>query len=429
MKKLLVILAALLITVTTFAQVPALKTVKKGSPIQIGNQPAQTMSQQKNGNASFWFEFTTALENYWGEELEGFGPPIQCDFRGLYPFPNGNTPVQFMSLGQVFDWNYSCWDYFYNGQEIYSDVMVPYLAESNSYSIDSVKLCFSYKRGTNVDASVVDTLAFSYILNMDNEQVHTLSSSSGPAFSMLYVPYNESIYMADYASLDNSVTLTSTANIVYDKIPLTVDDVTDSTYFYYVTIPTPAGLTGITGKKMAVTFTFIPGNDDRTAASIIGTDLNTFRTLMSDDPRENYNNWGTTEMLEDVNGGLFTDSSSFDPSDGWYGAYNPNCFWIGNPHPYLGLKITCNDCAIVNVKDMETKNITVSPNPATNNIKVNLAGEGKANVQLFNLVGQLVYSETATTNTTINVADLHSGIYMLKVSQNGKVYTSKVVVK
>jgi len=78
---------------------------------------------------------------------------------------------------------------------------------------------------------------------------------------------------------------------------------------------------------------------------------------------------------------------------------------------------------------LKKTNLTVYPNPATNNFTVNTGNDEKATIQLFNIVGQQVYSETFTGSTNVSVANLHSGVYMLKVNQNGKVNTTKVVVK
>lgn len=91
--------------------------------------------------------------------------------------------------------------------------------------------------------------------------------------------------------------------------------------------------------------------------------------------------------------------------------------------------MTCNDCGVVNVPEIEKNNLTVYPNPATNKFTVDLGNDEKANIQLFNLVGQQVYNETITGSAQVNVSNLHSGVYMLKVNQNGKVTTTKVVVK
>ena len=109
--------------------------------------------------------------------------------------------------------------------------------------------------------------------------------------------------------------------------------------------------------------------------------------------------------------------------------YYPAPFWSTLHYPYIMPKLSCSDCAIIGVEEMEKENISVYPNPATNKFTVNLAGSEKANIEMFNLVGQKVYNCTATEKAEINVSSFRPGIYMLKVSQNGQVYTSKVVVK
>ena len=222
------------------------------------------------------------------------------------------------------------------------------------------------------------------------------------------------------------------STIIYDKIPLTPEDVTideeGEPTFYYLTLPTPEGLSNLSQKQMAVTVTFIPGCA-RTPNSLIGTDLSEFRTALYDDPREGYGDWGTPEVLEDYQLGLFHDADNFKPSSYFYNVYQPNIFWGGNPKPWISLRVTCNDCETVNVPELEKNNLTVYPNPATNHFTVNTGNDEKASIQLFNIVGQQVYSETFTGSTTVNVANLHSGVYMLKVNQNGKVNTTKVVVK
>ena len=135
------------------------------------------------------------------------------------------------------------------------------------------------------------------------------------------------------------------------------------------------------------------------------------------------------ELLEDYQMGLFTDGDNFVTGNYFYNVYQPNIFWGGNPKPWISLLVSCDNCETVDVPELEKKNLTVYPNPATNHFTVNTGNDEKASIQLFNIVGQQVYSETFTGSTTVNVANLHSGVYMLKVNQNGKVNTTKVVVK
>ena len=431
MKRFYMLLAALLIVSISFAQISTTQKVVKtdGKTMVIKGKPA-TANQSKAVN-SYWFNMIEDAINYYGvDEPSGFAPPIQCDTLGLYPFSSGNSPVQFCSLGQVYDWSSQWWNDFYDFTGAAANI--PHMPSGNSYSIDSIQMIFSYARGTNVPATVVDTVAISYIIGFDPEEdVRVLSTQAdGPVFIMPALPYNNTTYMASTTSMTTSGftnTLDNT-NIVYDKIPLTVEDTTGGS-FYYLTLPAPAGLTNITQKQMAVAVTFIPGND-RTPNSVIGTDLNEFRTAMYDDPRDGYDGtWGTPEILEDYQVGLFTDADNFISSAYFYNVYQPNLFWGGNPKPWIALRVTCNDCGVVNVPEIEKNNLTVYPNPATNKFTVDLGNDEKANIQLFNLVGQQVYSETITGSAQVNVSNLHSGVYMLKVNQNGKVTTTKVVVK
>jgi hypothetical protein len=436
MKKLYVLLAAMLIASVSFAQVTTQKVVKKdGMTINIKSMPSKATTHQRTAN-SFWFNLIDDAISYYGEEAEGFAPPIQCDTLGLYPFTDGNKPVQFCSIGQVYDWSHSCWGDMYNYTGAPENV--PYMPDATSYSVDSIQLIYQYTRGTNVAASVVDTLAIAYVIGLGEDDVRYLGSydeqgNFQAAFSMPLIPFGHTTYLptttpATTTGLTNSL---DESTIIYDKIPLTADDETigsdgDATFFV-LSVPTPSGLENLSQKQLVVIATFIPGCD-RTPASMIGTDLSEFRTALYDDPREGYSDYYTEEVLNDYQVGLFHDADNF-VSGSWYNIYQPNMFWEGNPKPWISLLVTCNDCGIVNVPEIEKNNITVYPNPATNNFTVNLGNDEKANIQLFNIVGQQVYSENITGSAQVNVANLHSGVYMLKINQNGKSYTTKVVVK
>ena len=435
MKKFYVLLAAMLIVSVSFAQITSTKKVVKtdGKAINIKGTPA-TIDYQKNATNTFWFNLIEDAYSYYGTDPDGFAPPIQCDTLGLFNFTEGPAPVQFGSVGQVYNWKHDSWDYMYN----YSGAPenIPYMPSASSYTIDSIQMIYLYSRGTNVAASVVDTIAISYIIGLDeSNDISQLASSGNPVFIMPVLPFNNTTFTAS-TTCETSSGLTNNleaSTIIIDKIPLTADDETidpddGEATFFYLTLPTPAELTNTSAEQIVVIVTFIPGCD-RTPTSVIGTDLSTFRTPLYGDPRDGYADWGTPEVLGDYQLGLFTDADNFKAGGYFYNVYQPNLFFGSNPKPWINLRVTCNNCEVVNVPELDKNNVTVYPNPATNNFTVNLGNDEKANIQLFNIVGQQVYSETITGSAQVNVANLRSGVYMLKINQNGKSYTTKVVVK
>ena len=435
MKKLSIFVVAMLIASFSFAQVSTTQkqmVVKSdGMTLQLKGKPAP---QQQKATGSYWFNLIEDAILFFGEETDYSFPVIQCDTYNLVHYTDGDAHNQFNSLGQVFDWSHSSWDEMYNYTGAPENV--PYMPGADSYSIDSIMLSWYYGRGTNVPATVVDTIAISYVIGIDPSQdVYNLGSHDEagnfvPAFSMPLIPFNHTTFMASTTPDPSQSGLANTlesATVIYDKIPLTVDDTTGNSVPYF-SLPVPAGLSNLTQKQIAVIVTFIPGCE-RTTSSVIGEDLDRFQLLMYDDPREGYSTAGSEQLLSDYQMGLFHDADNFKVNNAWYPIYQPNIFFGGNPKPSIGLHVTCNDCGIVNVPEIEKTNMTVYPNPATNHFTVNMGNDEKASIQLFNIVGQQVYSETFTGSTNVSVANLRSGVYMLKVNQNGKVNTTKVVVK
>jgi hypothetical protein len=73
-----------------------------------------------------------------------------------------------------------------------------------------------------------------------------------------------------------------------------------------------------------------------------------------------------------------------------------------------------------------TGEFKVYPNPAKGFINVAIPINTIFSTEIYSSTGQLV-SKT-NNQPTINVSKLNSGIYILKVSYNGKTYTKKVVI-
>lgn len=79
--------------------------------------------------------------------------------------------------------------------------------------------------------------------------------------------------------------------------------------------------------------------------------------------------------------------------------------------------------------DVSSVSINVYPNPTTNEINISTLANID-DVELVNTLGQIVYkSEVNTNSTNINVKNFERGTYFVKVRTNGKVSTSKIIVK
>jgi len=74
-------------------------------------------------------------------------------------------------------------------------------------------------------------------------------------------------------------------------------------------------------------------------------------------------------------------------------------------------------------------NVSIYPNPSnTGLVTIETASNEAAAVEVYNLLGKQVISQTLT-NSTLNVANLSSGVYLVKVSVEGKSATKKLVIE
>ena len=123
-----------------------------------------------------------------------------------------------------------------------------------------------------------------------------------------------------------------------------------------------------------------------------------------------------------------TVGSSENPleEDGTYYVYvlpynNAHALGTTNANP---LSVTASS-----LNDVATASVSVYPNPTSNNITVSSLQKIN-NVEIINTLGQVVYSDnTAANGYSINVKNFERGTYFVKVRTNGKVSTSKVIVK
>jgi outer membrane protein assembly factor BamB len=84
----------------------------------------------------------------------------------------------------------------------------------------------------------------------------------------------------------------------------------------------------------------------------------------------------------------------------------------------------------LSVVDNTIDGFFVYPNPVHNGeINISTASNGNKSVQIFDVLGKQVYSKNILANEKIKASNLGVGLYILKVKENGKTATSKIIIK
>jgi hypothetical protein len=94
-----------------------------------------------------------------------------------------------------------------------------------------------------------------------------------------------------------------------------------------------------------------------------------------------------------------------------------------------GTTFTAVTPANLSVKQNDIAGLSIFPNPVTNGtLNINSDTNAERNVVLFDVLGKKVLNVT-TSNNTINVGNLNAGVYIVKVTEEGKTATRKLVIR
>jgi len=77
------------------------------------------------------------------------------------------------------------------------------------------------------------------------------------------------------------------------------------------------------------------------------------------------------------------------------------------------------------------KDLAVFPNPLTNSFILQIDGQKLENtqIQIFNVIGKKVFEKSNLISKTIDVSELNSGIYILKITNGNQQKTIKLIKK
>ncbi len=86
------------------------------------------------------------------------------------------------------------------------------------------------------------------------------------------------------------------------------------------------------------------------------------------------------------------------------------------------------DTIEIDEQENNISGLNIYPNPANDFLHIITSANGVKTVTIYDVVGKQVLN-TTTANEVINVSSLNAGIYMVKITEEGKTATRKLVIK
>ena len=134
-------------------------------------------------------------------------------------------------------------------------------------------------------------------------------------------------------------------------------------------------------------------------------------------------NLRSTSGTESFDSGYFGSGYQFSHTFNQQGVTNYTC----DPHSSMYGTVTVT--ASMSVSDSNILSMRVYPNPViTNHVTIETSLTGIKKIELFDLNGKTVLKTSINTNK-LDVTQIDSGVYFLKVSVNQKSTTSKLIIQ
>ncbi len=83
---------------------------------------------------------------------------------------------------------------------------------------------------------------------------------------------------------------------------------------------------------------------------------------------------------------------------------------------------------INSIRNIETQDISISPNPATNYFYINTASK-ITNIEIYDISGKKVKSLTLNESNKIDISELKNGLYFVRITDNKNVSFTKKIIK
>lgn len=87
------------------------------------------------------------------------------------------------------------------------------------------------------------------------------------------------------------------------------------------------------------------------------------------------------------------------------------------------------DCASLSIDENALTKVAIYPNPSKGNVRLNAQTNEEAQISIYNILGNRVYNKSQSLNSEMNLSNLKTGIYLVKIEAEGKQTTKRLIIE
>ena len=84
-------------------------------------------------------------------------------------------------------------------------------------------------------------------------------------------------------------------------------------------------------------------------------------------------------------------------------------------------------CGLLSTPEYNLDNVKLYPNPIENNLTIELKSNVDTNIEIYDILGKRVFNQQIKETSNLNLQNLKSGIYIVKITQGNSTITKKLV--
>ena len=107
--------------------------------------------------------------------------------------------------------------------------------------------------------------------------------------------------------------------------------------------------------------------------------------------------------------------------------YSITCFQQNGQSLYPSTSTNCQLITSIIKTNDKTNQVSIIPNPASNNLTIETNINTKQNIEIFNIVGQSIYTSNINSKATVDVSAFAKGVYIIKLTRGKETIVKKFI--